>query len=263
MFSPPGTEGFVKKPWWKRWYGVLAIVLAALFVLGVLVALFSPEKQVPTVIGKGVPEAQKILSAEGFTNVAVNRVDEKPQLEDSDYEVVRQDPLPGSSIRSVAEITLTAQPSKEAVAKLKKRTEDAERKEAEAKKRTEDAERKEAEAKKRAEAAERASLQKIDKREGYRRCVEWLTGQQQGEGTNEPIADSAKWVEKRVKDGPKYTWHYDLAFKAKLRAQDVTAYAVVTCRVYSGSYDGVDETFIDATQSNIERMSQSEWDAWR
>ncbi|MBD3689224.1 PASTA domain-containing protein [Nanchangia anserum] len=259
---PPSTEGSIKRPWWKRWYGILGIIVAVLCVLGFLVSLFSPEKTVPDVVGKSVPEAQEILKAEGFTNVSVDLVDKNRDLEDGDYEVVRQDPRSGRSIKTVNKVTLTAKPNEEAAAKLKAQAEAEERKQAEAEKRAaEEAERKKAEAKKRAadaEAAEKAPLQKIDKVEGYQRCVDLLTGWQQGVSTSEPIADSAKWTEKRSKD---HQWEYELAFKAKLHAQGETAYIVMRCRVYFESYDG-EHTFIDASQSSVEHMPVSKWDAW-
>ncbi|KFI92388.1 excalibur domain protein [Bifidobacterium saguini DSM 23967] len=56
-----GAGATKKKPWYKRWWGILII---ALFTIGLIGYIFTPSKNIPDVTGQTVAEAKTTLNQE-------------------------------------------------------------------------------------------------------------------------------------------------------------------------------------------------------
>ena len=64
---PPRSKP--KKPFYKKWWGILLIIIVTLTLIGVAAILLAPSKKVPNVVGKTYSEAEKILDDAGFSSV--------------------------------------------------------------------------------------------------------------------------------------------------------------------------------------------------
>lgn len=95
-----GSHG-AKKPWYKRWWGILIIVFLVLSVIGYI---FTPSKPVPNVVDQTVAEAKATLEKDGFKTVTVT-----PDVKGSEkkWKVASQTPEPGSKNKTSVSITLT------------------------------------------------------------------------------------------------------------------------------------------------------------
>lgn len=105
--TPPyggGNDGNpykVKKPWYKRWWGITIIVL---LIIGGIDYIFTPSKAIPDVVGQTVSEARTILEKEGFEDITV-----KPNTKGKDrrWKVEEQTPEAGQKEKTSTSITLT------------------------------------------------------------------------------------------------------------------------------------------------------------
>lgn len=95
-----GSHG-AKKPWYKRWWGILIIVFLVLSVIGYI---FTPSKPVPNVVDQTVAEAKATLEKDGFKTVTVT-----PDVKGSEkkWKVEKQTPEAGQKEKTSTTITLT------------------------------------------------------------------------------------------------------------------------------------------------------------
>ncbi|WP_071128990.1 PASTA domain-containing protein [Varibaculum massiliense] len=96
-----------KKPWYKRWWGIAAIVIGALVILGLIVNALTPAEAVPNVVGKTAAQAEETLRDAGFTNIKIKSEDGKIVIAKNNWDVVSQSPKAGEKAKPATEIELT------------------------------------------------------------------------------------------------------------------------------------------------------------
>ena len=241
---PPRTKP--KKPFYKKWWGILLIVVVALTLIGVAAVILAPSKQVPNVVGKTYSEAQKILDDAGFSSVTSKPKDGEIILAVSSSEVVAQDPQPGATVKVTTQITLTI-----SRANIEKKEKAAEAE-------------KEAKADPLNSNKAKADIAAINIEQGQQRCHELLEGKQGDAGRLEidwATMKKTPWVQVENKDPEqgKYGLILEAKGKAIVQGLDTPALAVVKCSVYE--MDG--ETYVDGTNTNFTTMDKGKWDAWK
>lgn len=96
-----GNSHKVKKPWYKRWWGITIIVL---LIIGTIDYIFTPSKVIPDVVGQTVSEARTTLEKEGFEDITVTP---KTKGQDRKWKVEEQTPEAGQKEKTSTSITLT------------------------------------------------------------------------------------------------------------------------------------------------------------
>lgn len=235
-----------KKPFYKKWWGILLIIVVALTLIGVAAVLLAPSKQVPNVVGKTYSEAQKILDEAGFSSVTPQPKDGEIILAVSSAEVVAQDPQPGATVKVTTQIKLTI--SRANIEKKEKAAE--------------------AEKEKKADPLNsnkaKADIAAINIEQGQQRCHELLERKQGDAGRLEidwATTKKTPWVQVENKDPEqgKYGLILEAKGKAIVQGLDTPALAVVKCSVYE--MDG--ETYVDGTNTNFTTVDKAKWDAWK
>lgn len=94
-----GSHG-AKKPWYKRWWGILII---AMLVLSAIVYTFTPSKPIPNVVDQSVAEAKATLEKDGFKTITVTP-DTKGK--DRKWKVEEQTPEAGQKEKTSTSTTL-------------------------------------------------------------------------------------------------------------------------------------------------------------
>lgn len=241
---PPRSKP--KKPFYKKWWGILLIIIVALTLIGVAAILLAPSKKVPDVVGKTYSEAEKILDEAGFSSVTPQPKDGEIIFAVSSAEVVAQDPQPGTTAKVTTQIKLTI--SRANIEKKEKA----------------------AEAEKKAKAdplnsnKAKADIAAINIEQGQQRCHELLERKQGDAGRLEIDWSTMKktpWVQSEYKDPEqgKYGLILEAKGKAIVEGLDTPALAVVKCSVYE--MDG--ETYVDGTNTNFTTVDKVKWDAWK
>lgn len=241
---PPRTKP--KKPFYKKWWGILLIVIVALTLIGVVAMLLAPSKKVPNVVGKTYAEAEKILDNAGFSSVTPTPKDGEIIFAVSSAEVVAQDPQPGTTAKVTTQIKLTI--SRANIEKKEKAAE------AEKEKKADPLNSKKA----------KADIAAINIEQGQQRCHELLERKQGDAGRLEIDWSTMKktpWVQSEYKDPEqgKYGLILEAKGKAIVQGLENPALAVVKCSVYE--MDG--ETYVDGTNTSFTTMDKVKWDAWK
>lgn len=241
---PPRTKP--KKPFYKKWWGILLIVIVALTLIGVAAMLLAPSKKVPDVVGKTYGEAQKILDAAGFSSVTPKPKDGEIILAVSTSEVVAQDPKAGATAKVTTQITLTI-----SRANIEKKEKAAEAE-------------KEAKADPLNSQKAKADIAAINIEQGQQHCHELLERKQGDAGRLEIDWSTMKktpWVQVENKDPEQGEYGLILEAKGKAIVQGIKepALAIVKCSVYE--MDG--ETYVDGTNTNFTTTDKPTWDAWK
>ena len=235
-----------KKPFYKKWWGILLIIIVALTLIGVAAILLAPSKKVPDVVGKTYGEAQKILDDAGFSSVTPTPKAGEIIFAVSSAEVVAQDPQPGTTAKVTTQIKLTI--SRANIEKKEKAVE--------------------AEKKKKADplnsAKAKADIAAINIEQGQQRCHELLERKQGDAGRLEIDWSTMKktpWIQLENKDPEqgKYGLILEAKGKAIVQGLENPALAVVKCSVYE--MDG--ETYVDGTNTSFTTMDKVKWDAWK
>lgn len=235
-----------KKPFYKKWWGILLIIIVALTLIGVAAMILAPSKQVPNVVGKTYSEAQKILDDAGFSSVTPKPKDGEIILAVSSAEVVAQDPQPGATAKVTTQIKLTI--SRANIEKKEKAAE--------------------AEKKKKADPLNsnkaKADIAAINIEQGQQRCHELLERKQGDAGRLEidwATMKKTPWVQVENKDPEqgKYGLILEAKGKAIVQGLDTPALAVVKCSVYEMG----GETYADGTNTNFTTVDKAKWDAWK
>lgn len=235
-----------KKPFYKKWWGILLIIIVTLTLIGVAAILLAPSKKVPNVVGKTYGQAEKILDDAGFISVTPQPKDGEIIFAVSSAEVVAQDPQPGATAKVTTQIKLTI--SRANIEKKEKA----------------------AEAEKKAKAdplnsnKAKADIAAINIEQGQQRCHELLERQQGDAGRLEIDWSTMKKtprVQTEYKDPEQGSYGLILEAKGKAIVQglDTPALAVVKCTVYE--MDG--ETYVDGTNTTFTTMDKVKWDAWK
>lgn len=241
---PPRTKP--KKPFYKKWWGILLIIIVALTLIGIITPFLAPSKQVPNVVGKTYGEAQKILDDAGFSSVTPTPKDGEVILAVSSAEVVAQDPQPGETAKVTTQIKLTI-----SRANIEKKEKAAEvEKEAKADPLNSD--------------KAKADIAAINIEQGKQRCHELLERKQGDAGRLEidwATMKKTPWVQSEYKDPEqgKYGLILEAKGKAIVQGLEKPALAVVKCSVYE--MDG--ETYVDGTNTSFTTMDKVKWDAWK
>lgn len=241
---PPRSKP--KKPFYKKWWGILLIIIVTLTLIGVAAILLAPSKKVPNVVGKTYSEAEKILDDAGFSSVTPQPKDGEIILAVSSAEVVAQDPQPGVTVKVTTQIKLTI--SRANIEKKEKAAE--------------------AEKDKKADplnsAKAKADIAAINIEQGQQRCHELLERKQGDAGRLEidwATMKKTPWVQSEYKDPEqgKYGLILEAKGKAIVQGLENPALAVVKCSVYE--MDG--ETYVDGTNTSFTTMDKVKWDAWK
>lgn len=241
---PPRTKP--KKPFYKKWWGILLIIIVALTLIGVVAMLLAPSKKVPDVVGKTYSEAQKILDDAGFSSVTPQPKDGEVILAVSSSEVVAQDPQPGATAKVTTQIKLTI-----SRANIEKKEKAAEAE-------------KEAKADPLNSNKAKADIAAINIEQGQQRCHELLERKQGDAGRLEidwATMKKTPWVQLENKDPEQGDYGLILEAKGKAIVQGIKepALAIVKCSVYE--MDG--ETYVDGTNTSFTTMDKVKWDAWK
>lgn len=241
---PPRTKP--KKPFYKKWWGILLIILVALTIIGAAAIIFAPSKQVPNVVGKTYSEAEKILDDAGFSSVTSQSKEGELILARSSAEVVAQDPKAGETEKVTTQITLTI-----SRANIEKKEKAAEAE-------------KEAKADPLNSNKAKADIAAINIEQGQQSCHELLERKQGDVGRLEIDWSTMKktpWVQLENKDPEQGSYGLILEAKGKAIVQGLEnpALAVVKCSVYT---DG-GETYVDGTNTSFTTIDKGKWDTWK
>lgn len=96
------TPEAVRKPWWKRKWGIALIILGVLVAIGAFFSPSAPKEKMPDLTGYSVKNAREVLKNRGFKGVVtVETKDGKPLLLASDDGVIGgQEPKNGELVNS-------------------------------------------------------------------------------------------------------------------------------------------------------------------
>lgn len=232
-----------KKPFYKKWWGILLIILVSLTIIGAAAIILAPSKQVPNVVGKTYSEAEKILDDAGFSSVTSQSKEGELILAISSAEVVAQDPKAGETVKVTTQITLTI--SRANIDKQEKEVQSAKSDPLQSDK-------------------AKSDIAAINIEQGQERCHELLERKQGDAGRLEIDWSTMKktpWIQLENKNPEQGSYGLILEAKGKAIVQglDEPALALIKCSVYPSE----GETYVDGTNTSFTTTDKAKWDAWK